>query len=89
MPDLGASISCISTKWAKRQKVNIAEDKDNLIDLYNAEGKKIEVTVTALLRLRHPKGNWVQCIVLVCPKLGHKMLLSWVDQRQMDMITGG
>ena len=62
------------------------EDKDNLISLYNAEGKKINVSGTTLMRLQHPKGEWVSCVCLVCPKLGHEMLLSWVDMIRMSMI---
>ena len=81
MPDSGALISCVLRKWEKRQNLQITEDKDNIIDLFNAEGRKIKVTGTTLMKVQHPKGTWVPCVVLVCPKLGHKMLLSWVDQK--------
>ena len=41
MPDSGPLISCVSKKWAKRHNLQITEDEENIIDLFNAEGRKI------------------------------------------------
>ena len=89
MPDSVASISCVSKKWAKRHNLQITEDEENISNLFNAEGRKIKVTGTTLMKVQHPKGSWVPCVVLVCPELGHEMLLSLVDQKRMNMIHEG
>ena len=76
-------------KIAKRHGLKITKDKEKLIDLYSWEGDANEVTRTSLMEIQHPQGNWVKCVVLVCPHLSPNVLLSWVTQKKMYMIHQG
>ena len=71
LPDTGASIDIVSLKFARRNKLTIAEDKDGDIELIAVEGNKIVVTGTTELGLQLPGGGWIQTTALVCPCLSH------------------
>ena len=89
LPDTGASIDIVSLKFARRHNLNIAEDKEEAIKLIAAEGNKIKVTGTTELSLQLPGGGWIQTTALVCPKLSHECLLSWVSQKKLQMLHKG
>ena len=89
LPDTGASIDIITSKFARRHNLTVAEDKDEMIELIAAEGNKIKVTGTTELELQLPGGGWVKTTALVCPKLSQHMLLSWVSQKKLQMLHRG
>ena len=82
MPDTGASIDCISEKFAKRHNLTVVPDDD--IDLIAAEGQNILVTGIAELELQLNGGEWIRSLALVCPKLSQEMLLSWISQKKLN-----
>ena len=89
LPDTGASIDIITEKFAKQHRLIIAPDKENMIELIAAEGNAIKVTGTTELELQLPDGGWTTTVALVCPKLSHQMLLSWIMQKKLQMIHKG
>ena len=89
LPDMGASIDIVSLKFARRNKLTIAEDKDGDIELIAAEGNKIVVTGTTELGLQLPGGGWIQTTALVCPRLSHECLLSWISQKKLRLLHKG
>ena len=60
-----------------------------MIELIAAEGNKIKVAGTTELELQLPGGGWARSTALVCPKLSHEMLLSWVSQKKIQMLHRG
>ena len=75
-------IDCVTEKFVKRHELIIAPDDDNMIELIAAEGNVLKVTDTTTLESQLP-------VALVCPKLSHKMLLSWITQKKLNMIHKG
>ena len=57
LPDTGASIDCITEKFAKQHKLIVIPDKEDEIDLIAAEGNSIKVSGTAELELQLPGGD--------------------------------
>ena len=49
----------------------------------------MKVTGTTELELQLPGGGWTPTVALVCPKLSHQMLLSWITQKKLQMIHKG
>ena len=60
-----------------------------MIELIAAEGNKIKVARTTELELQLPGGGWARSTALVCLKLSHEMLLSWVSQKKLQMLHRG
>ena len=87
--DTGASVDIVTTKFARRHNLTIAEDKDDMIELIAAEGNAIKVARTMELEIQLPGGGWAKITALVCPKLSHDMLLSWVSQKKLQMLHKG
>ena len=79
----------MSLKFARRNNLTIAEDTEESIELIAAEGNKIKVTGTTELGLQLPGGRWIQTTALVCPRLSHECLLSWVSQKKLRMLHKG
>ena len=67
----------------------VAPDDDNMIELIAAEGNIMKVTGTTTLELQLPRGGWTTTMALVCRKLSHEMLLSWITQKELNMIHKG
>merc|ERR1711895_250449 len=84
-----ASIDCVEESYAKKHNLDIKPDTSNFIELINAEGKWMEVTGTTKIQLMMKGGTWITTIALVCPKLSHQMLLSWITQKKLAMIHEG
>ena len=78
LPDTGASIDCVEESYAKKHNLEIKPDTSNMIKLINAEGKIMKVTGTTKIQLMVKGGTWITTVALVCPKLSHQMLLSWI-----------
>ena len=82
LPDTGASIDCVEESYAKKHNLEIKPDTSNMIELINAEGKIMKVTGTTKIQLMVKGGTWITTVALVCPKLSHQMLLSWITQNK-------
>ena len=78
LSDIGASVDCIDKNFAKKHNLEIQPDTTNMIELVSAEGKVMRVLGTTKLTLQAPGGNWTTKVALVCPKLSHQFLMSWV-----------
>ena len=89
LPDTGASVDCITEKFAKQNGLVVIPDEDDVIELIAAEGNCIQVAGTTELELQLPGGDWVKSTALVCPKLSNQMLLSWITQKKLGMIHKG
>merc|ERR1712240_86570 len=81
--DTGASIDCVEESYAKKHYLEIKPDTLNMIELINAEGKLMKVTGTTKIQLMVKGGTWITTVALVCPKLSHQMLLSWITQKKL------
>ena len=60
-----------------------------MIELILAEGKSMKVIGTTKLRLMAPGGGWTTTVALICPKLSHQYLMSWVTQKKLQMLHPG
>ena len=49
----------------------------------------MKVIGTTKLRLMAPGGGWTTTVALVCPKLSHQYLMSWVTQKKLQMLHPG
>merc|ERR1712115_635944 len=89
LPDTGASIDCVEESYAIKHNLEIKPDTSNMIELINAEGKIMKVTGTTKIQLMVKGGTWITTVALVCPKLRHQMLLSWITQKKLQMLHKG
>ena len=89
LPDTGASVDCIEETFAKKHNLEIQPDTSNMIELINAEGKVMKVVGTTKIRIMVRGGTWITTVALVCPKLSHQMLLSWITQKKLQMLHEG
>ena len=89
LPDTGASINCVEESYAKKHNLEIKPDTSNMIELINAEGKVMKVTGTTKIQIMVKGGTWITTVALVCPKLSHQMLLSWITQKKLQMLHEG
>merc|ERR1712101_49341 len=60
-----------------------------MIELVSAEEKIMRVIGTTKLRLMAPGGGWKTTVALVCPKLSHQFLMSWVTQKKLQLLHPG
>ena len=89
LPDTGASVDCIEENFAKKHNLEIQPDKTNMIELINAEGKVMKVVGTTKVKIMMNGGKWITRDALVCPRLSHQMLLSWITQKKLQMLHEG
>ena len=83
LPDTGASVDCIEETFAKKHNLEIQPDTSNMIELINAEGMVMKVVRTTKIKIIMKGGTWITTVALVCPKLSHQMLLSWITQKKL------
>ena len=57
-----------------------------MIELINAEGKVMKVVGTTKIKIMVKGGTWITTVTLVCPRLSHQMLLSWITQKKLKML---
>merc|ERR1711873_20176 len=86
LPDTGASIDCVEESYAKKHNLEIKPDTSIMIELINTEGKVMKVVGNTKIQLRVKGGAWITTVALVCPKLSHQMLLSWITQKKLQML---
>ena len=86
LPDTGASVDCISVAYAKRYNLPIVPDKDNDLELLAAKGNSVKVLGTTMFEIQAPGGGWITTTAMVCPRLSHDMMLSWVSQKRLYML---
>ena len=79
----------IEENFAKKHNLEIQPDTTNMIELVSAEGKVMRVLGTTKLTLQAPRGNWTTTVALVCPKLSHQFLMSWVTQKKLQLLHMG
>ena len=60
-----------------------------MIELISAEGKGMKVIGTTKVKIMANGGKWVTTVALVCPRLSHQMLLSWITQKKLQMLHPG
>ena len=84
LPDTGASVDCIEENFAKKHNLVIQPDTTNMIELVLVEGKTMRVIGTTKLKLMAPGGGWTTTVALVCPRLSHQFLMSWVTQKKLQ-----
>ena len=89
LPDTRASIDCVEESYTKKHNLEIKPNTLNMIELINAEGKIMKVTGTTKIQLMVKGGTWITTVALVCPKLSHQMLLSWITQKKLQMLHEG
>ena len=89
LPDTGASIDCVEESYARKHNLEIKPDTSSMIELINAEGKVMKVVGTTKIQLRVRGGTWITTVALVCPRLSHQMLLSWLTQKKLQMLHEG
>ena len=89
LPDTGTSVECIEENFTKKHNLVIQLDTTSMIELISAEGKSMKVIGTTKLRLMAPRGGWTTTVALVCPKLSHQYLMSWVTQKKLQMLHPG
>ena len=46
----------------------------------------MRVIGTTKLKLMAPGGGWTSTVALVCPKLSHQFLMSWVTQKKLQLL---
>ena len=83
LPDTGTSVDFIEENSAKKHNLVIQPDTTSMIELVSVEGKTMQVIGTTKLRLMAPGGGWTTTVALVCPKLSHQYLMSWVTQKKL------
>ena len=89
LPDTGTSVDCIEESFAKKHNLVIQPDSSSMIELISAEGKTMKVIGTTKMRLMAPGGGWTTTVALVCPKLSHQFLMSWVTQKKLQLLHPG
>ena len=89
LPDTGASVDCIEESFTKKHNLVIQPDTSSMIELILAEGKTMKVIGTTKIKIVANGGKWVTTVALVCPKLSHQFLLSWITQKKLQMLHPG
>ncbi len=49
----------------------------------------MKVIGTTKVKIMVNGGKWVTTVALVCPRLSHQMLLSWITQKKLQMLHQG
>ncbi len=89
LPDTGTSVDCIEESFAKKHNLVIQLDSSSMIELILVEGKTMKVIGTTKIRIMAPGGGWTTTVALVCPKLSHQFLMSWVTQMKLQLLHPG
>ena len=65
-------------------------DTTHMIELISAEVKAMKVLGTCRLAIQNIQGyRYTHTIALVCPKLLHQFLLSWITQKKLYQLHQG
>ena len=87
LPDTRASVNCIEENFAKKQSGDTPRyNKHDRTHQYQGQGnecsgKHVKIIVNG--------GKCITTVTLVCPRLTHQMLLSWITQKKLQMLHQG
>lgn len=88
VPNMGASIYCVSSKVAKRLYLTVCPNLEDY-QLYKVEDEEIKTAGVTTLNIQDPAGGWVQSTALVCLELADNMLLTWVTKQKLGLLLQG
>ena len=89
LPDTVTSVNCIEESFTKKHNLVIQPDSSSMIELILVEEKTMKVIGTTKIKIMANGGKWVTTVALVCPKLSHQFLLSWITQKKLQMLHPG